>query len=204
MTPSGRDPDFTDLYNTPIPAEKQGAFDQWAAQQQQASRTPENPNGKDPRGDRFNYDVNGFFLSNSTFGARHHGTDVFKKPNHPTFSDQSQWHGIDGYTGGRWGGDDETGANFQPSQTNLEFHPDNDLPEYMASDAEKPEPGHKRAELLPAVPVPVPTGHGGNYTMQDLGGAPPAPPPYRVKPPQVMTPATAPAEFMRTRKIYGQ
>lgn len=189
--------DFTGKYNTTIPPEKQADFDQWAETRMKTPRTEETPwGGRDPRKDRYDYDVNGFYLAGAQTAANGHGDDAFKKPNHTTFSNQSEWQGIDGYTGGQWGTHNGGRGAFQPSRTNLEFHSVPELDQYMNSDAEQ-----GKVDQLPAAPVPVPTSHRGNYTLADLGEKPP----YRVKPPQVMTPATAPAAVNAySRRIYGQ
>ena len=159
MSPQPSDPlDFSNKYNTPIPPEKQKLFDQWAVAQKQKT-------GKDPRGDRYDYDVNGDWLSGSATDSRGHGSDQFKKPNHPTFSDQSQYNGLDGYVGGSWV-DPSTGSPngaYKPSQTNIQFHGQDGLQDYF----KKVEPG---TALLPPEPVPTPTGSGGIYTIKDLTG----------------------------------
>jgi len=41
-----------------------------------------------------------------------HGVDTWKKPNHPTFSNQSKYHGVDGFYGGNWNPD----GGYQPSK----------------------------------------------------------------------------------------
>lgn len=164
--------DFSGKYNTPIPPEKQPAFDQWATQQQQTT-------GKDPRGDRYDYDVNGFFLSGQATDPRGHATDQFKKPNHPTFSDESQYNGLDGYVGGKW-----SDKGYEPSVTNLQFRPQPVLQQYF----NKVEPDTK---LLPQSPLPQPTGRNGQYRISD----------FRAKP-AAASPAPAPA--VPQRRFFGQ
>ena len=115
--------DFSAKYNTPIPPDKQAAFNQWVTQQKQKT-------GRDPLGDRYDYDVNGFWLSGGGQDARGHGSDQFKKPNHPTFSDESQYHGVDGNYGGKW--ISSNGSDFyEPSATNINFHGVDNLKEYF-------------------------------------------------------------------------
>lgn len=174
MTPQQSDPlDFTDKYNTPIPPEKQAQFDQWANTRKQAT-------GRDPRNDRYDYDVNGFFLSGAATDPRGHGSDQFKKPNHPTFSDESQYNGVDSYVGGKW-----TDAGYQPSVTNLQFRSQPGLQQYF--NAVEPE-----TKLLPAQPVPAPTGRSGQYRISDLTNQPaPAPVPM------------APVPLLK-RRYFGQ
>ncbi|WP_302807226.1 hypothetical protein [Cloacibacillus porcorum] len=47
--------------------------------------------------------------------------DTYKKPNHPVFSDESIYHGVDGHYGGHWteGTPDVPGGTFFPSEWNL-------------------------------------------------------------------------------------
>lgn len=120
--------DFTDIYNTPIPAAKQDDYNKWV-QQRQAQ-------GHDPIADKSDYDVQGYWLG--TGGAtddRGHGTDIYKKPNHPTFSDESKYHGADGYFGGRWmnapSGGESSASYFQASPTNLKFMAPDQMKAYM-------------------------------------------------------------------------
>lgn len=54
--------DYSAQYNTPIPPAKQKDFEKWVADQ--AKQTKRNP-----LGDRYNYDVNGFFLNQQNYGA---------------------------------------------------------------------------------------------------------------------------------------
>ncbi len=142
--------DFSAKYNTPIPPEKQAAFNKWVAAKTQQT-------GRNPLGDKYDYDVNGYFLAtNGATDARGHGTDQFKKPNHPTFSNESQYHGLDGYVGGQW-----TPQGYLPSQTNLQFRTLPQLQQYF----QKVEP---ETRLLPATPVPQPSGQNGILTIGDL------------------------------------
>lgn len=97
---------FQANYNTPIPAEKAQDYDLWKFQQSRKM-------GRDVTGDNIDYDVQGFYMKNAQQSGNGHGPDTFKKPNHPTFSDQSQYHGLDGYEGGHWGEN-----SFTPSLTN--------------------------------------------------------------------------------------
>jgi len=52
--------------------------------------------------DTADYDLQGAYLSGFKPDERGHLGDRYKKPNHPTFSDQSQYHGVGGNMGGRW------------------------------------------------------------------------------------------------------
>lgn len=143
--------DFTDKYNTPIPPERQKDFDAYV------SRETHKPGGKNPLIDRYDYDVNGDFLAGAKKDARGHGDDQFKKPNHSTFSEESQYNGREGYVGGRW-----TPKGYEPSQTNLQFKSQPQLKRYF-------QKYEKETPLLPAAPVPQPTGPNGQYRIGDFG-----------------------------------
>ena len=130
--PAAADPnDFSDRYNTPIPPERQAAFNQYVADQTKAT-------GKSPLNDRYDYDVQGDWLGGAARDERGHGSDRYKKPNHPTFSDQSQYHGKDGYVGGHWDQSSQGQyTSYTPSQTNLNFRSPTELQDYFT----KTEPG---------------------------------------------------------------
>ena len=142
--------DFTGKFDTTIPPEKKAAFSEWVKAQTKST-------GKSPLNDQYDYDVNGYFLSGQGADGRGHMTDQFKKPNHPTFSDESQWNGVEGHGGGAWGAD-----SYTPSGTNLE----------MAGSSEALKDYLKRADpqvkLMPQEPVPAATGKNGKYRISDL------------------------------------
>lgn len=115
MVPPRTDPlDYSAQYNTPIPTQRQAEFDRWIADQIRTT-------GRNPLHDRYDYDVNGYFLSGAAKDSRGHGTDLFKKPNHPTFSNESQYHGINGLHGGRWI-TTPGGTFYEPSPLNIQLH----------------------------------------------------------------------------------
>lgn len=95
--PAWEQPDFTDQYNTELNPEQEAAYQKWLSIQKVPTSTRD-------------YDLKGFF-ANQVFGktdtSEHEGhfDDRWKKPNHMTFSDQSNYAQIlpDGSsTGGRW------------------------------------------------------------------------------------------------------
>lgn len=84
-------PDMAQMFNTPLNQGEQFLFKQWQMQ--------------NPRlGDTRDYDAQGFWKGGNAAAPNGHGSDQFKKPNHPTFSNQSQYSGQNtGYYGGAWG-----------------------------------------------------------------------------------------------------
>ena len=91
--------DFTDRYNTPLDPQNEVLYQAWLRDQSQAA-------GRDMSNDAYNYDMRGAFLGGAGRADNNHWPDTFKKPNHPSFSSQSMYHGADGHMGGQWGGQD--------------------------------------------------------------------------------------------------
>ena len=104
--------DYSDHYNTPVLEEKADLYQLWlkAFPEQQRST--------------YDYDMQGAFLAGVEAGENGHLPDTFKKPNHPTFSDQSKYHGTDGLLGGQWLELTDGDWMFVPSQTNWELNGD--------------------------------------------------------------------------------
>lgn len=102
-----KDPnDFSDRYNTTLTPEEEARFQQW-----------------ERAGDVYDYDARGAWkeLQAGTMSedARGHLGDKYKKPNHPTFSNESIYHGRDGYLGGQWKRDADGNVNgFTVGATN--------------------------------------------------------------------------------------
>jgi hypothetical protein len=75
--------------------------------------------------------MRGFHKDNPDFvtAPGKHFPDTYKKPNHPTFSDESKYHGGK-YEGGHWGF--ENGKDtFTPGRTNLEQHTAKEIQDYF-------------------------------------------------------------------------
>lgn len=164
--------DFTEKYNTALAPAQERAFQDWTATQSKAV-------GRDISKDNYDYDMRGWFAKNGAVDLKGgHLTDEFKKPNHPTFSTQSQYHGAEGNEGGEWSKKADGSWRFTPGRTNLQnFSPDelNDyfkqvepgnelqLPQKHASmlldDRKNPHPGRVSGEggggsIRPKAPLP--------------------------------------------------
>lgn len=116
--------DFSDKYNTKLSADEEKKFEAWA---KDAGR----------EGDVADYDLRGWWKKNGSKNTQGHLTDEFKKPNHPTFSKESRYNGVDGYEGGEWSGDDKTGYKFKASKSNMKNMTKDELKAYFG----KVEPG---------------------------------------------------------------
>lgn len=78
----------------------------------------------------YDYDMAGAFLDNLQSNNNGHFSDKFKKPNHPTFSNESIYNGVDNNFGGKWSTYNGKDA-FYPSETNLKNMPIQELQRYF-------------------------------------------------------------------------
>ena len=131
--------DFTDKYNTQLAPAQEAAYQAWAKTL-----------GK--QGSTYDYDLRGAFANGAQQAANGHFTDRFKKPNHPTFSDQSQYSGVDGQQGGAWAHQPDGSWTFAPSASMMTMHDPGDLQQYF----QRVEPNNKLV-LPPAPPSAPPT-----------------------------------------------
>ena len=99
------DEDMSDQYNTHLDPDEEQRYHDWAAQNHR-------------EGDTYDYDMRGAFHEGIQGDPRTgHYPDTYKKPNHPTFSDESRYDGAGGRRGGHWE-EDETGSEtLQPYGT---------------------------------------------------------------------------------------
>lgn len=111
-------PDMTGDYNTALTPEEEKAYQDWAA-----------ANGKG--NDTYDYDLRGAYKSGAATSANGHLPDTYKKPNHPTFSDQSQYS-TPAMPGGSWTETGDGKYNFVASPTNLKMNSAAALQDYFA------------------------------------------------------------------------
>jgi hypothetical protein len=120
--------DFTSKYNTELTSEEQQQFKLWATNQ-----------NRNISNEAYDYDIQGWWKNNKNVNLDDgHLTDKFKKPNHPTFSDQSQYHNVDNNIGGTWKTLPNGSYSFIPSKTNLEMFKEDELKDYF----KRVEPGN--------------------------------------------------------------
>ena len=106
---------WVNQYNTQLSPAQENSFNVYLAEQKRWT-------GRDYSNDLQNYDLRGWWVKHR--GGRTpsgHFEDTFKKPNHPTFSVQSKYHGQEGYEGGVWSPipGQRDAWTFTPGGTNL-------------------------------------------------------------------------------------
>ena len=119
-------------FNTKLSPKQEAEFQAWLATQSKAQ-------GRDMSNDTIDYDLRGHWLSGgSQDKGNGHFPDTYKKPNHPTFSNESKYHGKTApwggrLAGGKWTGDEAKGWAFEPTHEMLQnTHKLSDLRAYMA------------------------------------------------------------------------
>lgn len=110
--------DLSNLYNTKLSPEEEVLYEAWA---EKIGRQK----------DTYDYDLRGAWKAGAGQDPDGHMTDVYKKPNHPTFSTQSQYSGQDGMLGGQWIEQDGQLPAFVPSQSNLHWRSAQELQDYF-------------------------------------------------------------------------
>jgi len=112
-------------WDTPLKKDDERDFRKWAA--------------KDSSGrfaNTFDYDMRRYWKENvkdkedTAPQGDEHFSDKYKKPNHPTFSTDSDLHGKWGNEGGKWSKLNNTWV-FEPGKTNLEQHSWESLTDYF-------------------------------------------------------------------------
>lgn len=101
--------DFTSKYNTELSPEEEIEYKEWATKNNRLN-------------DIYDYDIKGAWkeikAGTMSEDERKHLGDKYKKPNHPTFSNQSIYHGVDGYEGGEWKTDKKGNYSFLVGPSN--------------------------------------------------------------------------------------
>lgn len=117
--------DLTEQYNTKLSPEDETKFQAYAKT-------------LGAQGSSYDYDLRGAWKSGAGQAANGHFPDTFKKPNHPTFSDQSQYS-TSATPGGKWEQNSDKTWTFTTSPLQAKYHSAEDLQDYF----NKVEPGNK-------------------------------------------------------------
>ena len=136
-------PDFTDQFNTALSPQEEQAFQAWLVK-----------TGR--QRDLADYDLRGAWKAGAAADHRGHLPDTFKKPNHPTFSNESIY-ASGKYPGGEW--IDQGGGKwtFQASPWNVQNYGASDLQSYFSKvepDSKLVLPTAPKAPELPAIMSP--------------------------------------------------
>lgn len=145
--------DFTDRYNTQLSPREEALFQDWL---KQSGRSVD---------ELYDYDLRGAWKSGDVFklDGRGHLPDTYKKPNHPTFSNESQYSGQDGFVGGHWSELPNGRFVFRPGSTNT--FDKQVLNSYMLrNEAPNYGTGFSGVTLLDSRP--------GSYYNEDIGDTP--------------------------------
>ena len=111
-------------YNTELSAKEKHEYMLWAEEMK-------NKQGRDILRDEVEYDWRGWWKENKKNPDVGHVTDKYKKPNHPTFSNESIYSGKNGYEGGQWKDIGGGKWEFTASKTNLTFRSKEELDKYF-------------------------------------------------------------------------
>lgn len=111
-------PDFSAKYNTQLTPAEEKEFLRWA-------------NKHNRLNDSFDYDMRGAWKNGASQADNGHFPDTYKKPNHPTFSNESIYNKVDGFVGGAWSKRGNKDV-YTPSASNLKFHSARGLKDYFA------------------------------------------------------------------------
>ena len=102
-------------YDTPLQPEQEAAFRTWAG----------------PKvADTADYDLRGAWLGGAQPAGNGHLPDTYKEPNHPTFSNESQYS-TPANPGGKWVDDGQGGWGFWASPANLQYRDAPALKDYF-------------------------------------------------------------------------
>ena len=118
-----------------------------------------------PKDSGADYDLRGAFQSGVTPAANGHWPDTYKKPNHPTFSVESQYARLAPERAGRWSGE----MYIPPRQEMFPMNPSQINPQMLAMLLQNPE-------LMKQIQGGMPPG-GPQQPMGAPMGAPPMQPP---------------------------
>lgn len=115
---------LTGEYNTRLADDQEQGFTGWIAEENKRQ-------GRDLMLDLGDYDVRGFWAEGLTPDERNHGSDKYKKPSHPTFSEESVYHKGEAQ-GGQWVEGPNGQWSFHAGPTNREYWDRDTLANYFA------------------------------------------------------------------------
>lgn len=132
MADNDIDAEFRAKHNTELEPSEEAKYQSWV-------KTQSKKVGRDVSKDEIDYDLRGDWKQGAERDERGHGGDLFKKPNHPTFSEESQYHGTPDeegkpQVGGKWIRDKKGNViAFEQSETNQRHWPEWAIKDYLGS-----------------------------------------------------------------------
>lgn len=108
---------LADLYNTQLSPQEEAQYRAWAQASGHANDTQD-------------YDLRGAWKARVAQAGNGHFPDTYKKPNHPTFSAESEYSTPDN-KGGQWVEDGKGGYVFWAAPANLKYQSLSDLVRYF-------------------------------------------------------------------------
>ena len=115
---SNQPQDLTQQFNTQLSTAEEASFQAWAKTHNKLN-------------DMFDYDLRGAWKDGVAGVNGEHSPDTYKKPNHPTFSKESKYNGVNGKTGGEWVDTGNGQYQFKASQTNVDNLGETGLQQYF-------------------------------------------------------------------------
>lgn len=112
--------DLRDKFNTALSPQEEAQFQAWAKKTGRES-------------DTYDYDLRGAWKADAKAATNGHLPDTWKKPNHPTFSVESQYSGpASGLIGGQWVDKGKGRWAFKASEYNAQNMTPEELRKYFA------------------------------------------------------------------------
>ena len=116
----GSQPDFKNRFNTELNPKDETKFRQWVKTSPMYLR----------RNHSYDYDLRGAWKAGVIKPGKRL-PEMFKKPNHPTFSNESKYHSRYLFSGGNWRRLQNGQYEFTPSEHNLKIHGPKELSLYF-------------------------------------------------------------------------
>lgn len=110
-------PDYSGQYNTALSPQEEAQFNNWAAANHRS-------------GDTLDYDLRGAWKADAKAATNGHLPDTWKKPNHPTFSQESMYS-TDDQRGGQWIEGPDKRWTYLASPFNLQMRNQGQLQDYF-------------------------------------------------------------------------
>lgn len=117
--------DFTSQFNTPLTPKEEVQFAAWL-------NTLGKKNKRDMSRDMYDYDLKGAWKAGVVQSGNGHFPDTFKKPNHPTFSNESKYSN-EANIGGVWAKDASGKWTFAPSAFQMKLWKPDELKNYFST-----------------------------------------------------------------------